>query len=113
VLSYRGVPPYRETRQYVIRVLRRYDREAARAAAIRIYGASSTPTRPERPLLKTQLMSYPGASPYPGASYPGASYPGASYPGASYPGAPYQGETSELPLAPVEPPKVMYGKESP
>lgn len=38
VISYRGVPPYRETRQYVIRVLRRYDRDAARAAAVRIYG---------------------------------------------------------------------------
>ena len=30
VLTHRGIPPYRETRQYVIRVLRRYDREAAR-----------------------------------------------------------------------------------
>jgi hypothetical protein len=59
VLNYRGVPPYRETRQYVIRVLRRYDREAARAAAIRIYGAGSTPTRSDRPVLKTRLMSYP------------------------------------------------------
>jgi Transglycosylase SLT domain len=39
VLNYRGVPPYRETRQYVIRVLRRYDRDAARVAAQRIYGA--------------------------------------------------------------------------
>src|SRR5215831_15129205 len=36
VLTYRGIPPYRETRQYVIRVLRRYDREAAREAAQRI-----------------------------------------------------------------------------
>jgi soluble lytic murein transglycosylase-like protein len=33
VISHRGIPPYRETRQYVIRVLRRYDREAARAVA--------------------------------------------------------------------------------
>jgi hypothetical protein len=63
VLNYRGVPPYRETRQYVIRVLRRYDREAARAAAIRIYGAGSTPTRGDRPMLKTQLLSYPIAYP--------------------------------------------------
>jgi hypothetical protein len=39
VINYRGVPPYRETRQYVVRVLRRFDREAARAAAIRIYGS--------------------------------------------------------------------------
>ena len=40
VITYRGVPPYRETRQYVIRVLRRFDRDAARAAAVRIYGAT-------------------------------------------------------------------------
>jgi len=39
VINYRGVPPYRETRQYVVRVLRRFDREAARAAALRIYGS--------------------------------------------------------------------------
>jgi hypothetical protein len=42
VIAYRGVPPYRETRQYVIRVLRRFDRDAARAAAVRIYGAPPT-----------------------------------------------------------------------
>jgi soluble lytic murein transglycosylase-like protein len=53
VISYRGVPPYRETRQYVIRVLRRFDREAARAAALRIYGtgpmgARSVAARPSR-----------------------------------------------------------------
>jgi soluble lytic murein transglycosylase-like protein len=42
VLNYRGVPPYRETRQYVIRVLRRYDRDAARVAAQRIYGTGQT-----------------------------------------------------------------------
>jgi hypothetical protein len=99
VLSYRGVPPYRETRQYVIRVLRRYDREAARAAAIRIYGAGSTPTRPERPVLRTQLMSYPGTS-----------YRGASYPSTSYQGVP----TSEPAPPPVEQPKAtVFGKESP
>ena len=60
VLAYRGVPPYRETRQYVIRVLRRYDREAARAAAIRIYGAGSTPTRPERPVSADPADVVPG-----------------------------------------------------
>ena len=38
VLAHQGIPPYRETRQYVIRVLRRFDREAARAATRRIYG---------------------------------------------------------------------------
>ena len=33
VINYRGIPPYRETRQYVVRVMRRYDREAARTVA--------------------------------------------------------------------------------
>jgi len=33
VINHRGIPPYRETRQYVVRVLRRYDHEAARAVA--------------------------------------------------------------------------------
>jgi Transglycosylase SLT domain len=45
VVNYRGVPPYRETRQYVIRVLRRFDRDAARAAAQRIYGPGPTVKR--------------------------------------------------------------------
>jgi soluble lytic murein transglycosylase-like protein len=45
VITYRGVPPYRETRQYVIRVLRRFDRDAARVAAHRIYGRGPTVTR--------------------------------------------------------------------
>jgi hypothetical protein len=110
VLAYRGVPPYRETRQYVIRVLRRYDREAARAAAIRIYGAGSTPTRSDRPVLRTQLMSYPGAS-YPSGSSPSGSHPGGSYPGASYQGVP----ASEPPPPSVEQPKAtaVFGKESP
>jgi hypothetical protein len=33
VINHRGIPPYRETRQYVVRVLRRYDREAAQVVA--------------------------------------------------------------------------------
>ena len=33
VINHRGIPPYRETRQYVVRVLRRYDRDAARMVA--------------------------------------------------------------------------------
>jgi hypothetical protein len=37
VLAYRGIPPYPQTRRYVIRVLRRYDPALARAAAARIY----------------------------------------------------------------------------
>jgi hypothetical protein len=59
VLTHRGIPPYRETRQYVIRVLRRYDREAARAAAHRIYGTPSTPRgRRAQALMDTRLVSY-------------------------------------------------------
>jgi hypothetical protein len=59
VLTHRGIPPYRETRQYVIRVLRRYDREAARAAARRIYGTPSTPSgRRAQASLNTRLVSY-------------------------------------------------------
>ena len=63
VLTHRGIPPYRETRQYVIRVLRRYDREAARAAS----AGSTDPARPPAPgaravPLKTRLISYEGAA---------------------------------------------------
>jgi len=59
VLTHRGIPPYRETRQYVIRVLRRYDRDAARAAAQRIYGTPSTSRgRAAQPVLRTRLVSY-------------------------------------------------------
>jgi hypothetical protein len=50
VLVYRGVPPYPQTRRYVIRVLRRYDPEAAHAAAIRIYGARPVAAPPAPPL---------------------------------------------------------------
>ena len=63
VLTHRGIPPYRETRQYVIRVLRRYDREAARAAARRIYGPGSTAGTRSTPVpLKTRLISYEGSA---------------------------------------------------
>lgn len=54
VLNYRGVPPYRETRQYVIRVLRRYDREAARMAAQRIYGTGRV-VRTAVPMSRTRV----------------------------------------------------------
>ena len=64
VLAHQGVPPYRETRQYVIRVLRRYDREAAQAAARRIYGGGSAPkARTEPTLVKARLVSYEGTVP--------------------------------------------------
>ena len=44
VIAYGGVPPYPQTRRYVVRVLRRYDPEAARAASARIYGPPHTVT---------------------------------------------------------------------
>src|SRR5438128_7507771 len=45
VINHRGIPPYRETRQYVIRVLRRYDREAARVVAQQLAApAGGTPS---------------------------------------------------------------------
>ena len=44
VINYRGIPPYRETRQYVIRVLRRYDREAARVVAQQLAQPKATPS---------------------------------------------------------------------
>jgi hypothetical protein len=119
VLNHRGVPPYRETRQYVIGVLRRYDREAARAAAIRIYGAGSKPARkPSPPPLQTRLMSYsapePAASP---ASYRGPAMatpavstllPAPVSPAVSHPAPPVKER-----WVPVGKPKSKLGKESP
>ena len=44
VIAHRGVPPYPETRQYVVRVLRHVDQDAARAVARRFAGSSSKAT---------------------------------------------------------------------
>ena len=44
VINHRGIPPYRETRQYVVRVLRRYDRDAARAVARQLAAPKKKPT---------------------------------------------------------------------
>jgi hypothetical protein len=75
VLVHHGVPPYRETRQYVIRVLRRYDREAARAASERIYGRTRRASAPATnapaagaaaaiaPAASARLVSYEGTVP--------------------------------------------------
>jgi hypothetical protein len=73
VVNYRGVPPYRETRQYVIRVLRRFDRDAARAAAQRIYGAgrpaprATAPTYPPTQLAVMQVYGPVSREPEPPA----------------------------------------------
>ena len=48
VINHRGIPPYRETRQYVVRVLRRYDSEAARAVAKQLAAPKKKPV-PARP----------------------------------------------------------------
>jgi hypothetical protein len=49
VINHKGIPPYRETRQYVIRVLRRYDREAAQAVAQQLaQRAAPSPPKLER-----------------------------------------------------------------
>ena len=60
VIAHQGVPPYRETRQYVIRVLRRYDREAALAATQRIYG---TGVGAGATVVKARLVSYEASVP--------------------------------------------------
>jgi soluble lytic murein transglycosylase-like protein len=52
VINHRGIPPYRETRQYVVRVLRRYDSEAARAVAKQLAAPKKKPApapAPARP----------------------------------------------------------------
>jgi hypothetical protein len=43
VINHRGIPPYRETRQYVVRVLRRYDRDAAREVARQLAAPKKKP----------------------------------------------------------------------
>jgi soluble lytic murein transglycosylase-like protein len=43
VITHKGIPPYRETRQYVVRVLRRYDREQARMVAQQLAGPPARP----------------------------------------------------------------------
>jgi hypothetical protein len=122
VLNYRGVPPYRETRQYVIRVLRRYDRDAARAAAVRIYGArSKKPPKPSRPPLQTRLMSYSAPQPAPSlVSYRG---PALATLAASAPTSDSDSASASVPqpdppvkerwVPVVGKPKSKLGKESP
>jgi hypothetical protein len=63
VIAYRGVPPYPQTRRYVIRVLRRYDPAAARAAANRIYGPVQTVAMPPQPQVVSLDWPPPPARP--------------------------------------------------
>src|SRR5262249_49011806 len=55
VTNHRGTPPYRETRQYVVRVLRRYDHEAAKMVAQQL-----AQPRPSTPATKIVRASYAG-----------------------------------------------------
>jgi hypothetical protein len=65
VLAYGGVPPYRETRRYVIRVLRRYDQDAARAAARRIYAVAPSASPVSRPRLAFEGVATPAVLRFP------------------------------------------------
>jgi Transglycosylase SLT domain len=49
VINHRGIPPYRETRQYVVRVLRRYDRDAAREVARQLAAPKKKPVSEKKP----------------------------------------------------------------
>jgi hypothetical protein len=71
VIAYRDIPPYPQTRRYVIRVLRRYDPAAARAAASRIYDSGATATAaPASPSPWTRLVSRESSARRPGALGP-------------------------------------------
>jgi hypothetical protein len=72
VINHRGIPPYRETRQYVVRVLRRYDREAARAVAKQLAAPKKKPAPAPAPARvaramyiapETPMLVTPAASP--------------------------------------------------
>ncbi|HET7340290.1 MAG TPA: lytic transglycosylase domain-containing protein [Methylomirabilota bacterium] len=82
VIAYRGIPPYPQTQRYVLRVLRRYDPAAARAAAGRVYGAgpaaSRTPAPPTR-LVSVESLAAPAPPVVPGP-WPAPSAHGADSP---------------------------------
>ena len=63
VIAYGGVPPYPQTRRYVLRVLRRYDPAAARAAAARLYGPPVTVIAAPAPQVVTLDWPPPPARP--------------------------------------------------
>jgi hypothetical protein len=62
VINHRGIPPYRETRQYVVRVLRRYDREQARTVAQQL-ARKKKPARAPRPQVARVMSVAPAAPP--------------------------------------------------
>jgi hypothetical protein len=74
VINHRGIPPYRETRQYVVRVLRRYDRDAARAVAKQLSAPRRKPVPPTAPRVARAMYVAPVA-PAVTVSAPSASPP--------------------------------------
>jgi hypothetical protein len=70
VLAYGGVPPYPETRRYVIRVLRRVDPEAARAAARRMAARQPAASAPPRPRPPYEGLATPAVLRVPGPDLP-------------------------------------------
>jgi hypothetical protein len=54
VIAHRGIPPYPETRQYVVRVLRHVDQDAARAVARRFAGPRREATASARVVRRTR-----------------------------------------------------------
>ena len=63
VINHRGIPPYRETRQYVVRVLRRYDRQQARTVAQKLATRKKKPTPPAPPRVARVMYVAPAAAP--------------------------------------------------
>jgi hypothetical protein len=63
VINHRGIPPYRETRQYVVRVLRRYDREQARTVAQQLAARKRKPAPAAPPRIARVMYVAPPAAP--------------------------------------------------
>jgi hypothetical protein len=63
VINHRGIPPYRETRQYVVRVLRRYDRDVAREVAKQLAAPKRKPTPPAPPRIARVMYVAPAVAP--------------------------------------------------
>lgn len=63
VINHRGIPPYRETRQYVVRVLRRYDRDQARTVAKQLAARKRKKTPAAPPRVARVMHVAPAAAP--------------------------------------------------
>jgi transglycosylase-like protein with SLT domain len=63
VINHRGIPPYRETRQYVVRVLRRYDSDAAREVAKQLAAPRRKPAPPAPPRIARVMYVAPPVAP--------------------------------------------------